>query len=133
MKKVAVKIGLELLIPINIIFLWILFKGIAENKISAITIGVIVMIFVNIIFFGIKYYFENEYLHIKSPFHNLKIDIQSITKIEKTSNLFSSPAPSIFGRVEVYYQNNSIVISPRNFDEFKNELLKMNPNIIVKE
>ena len=80
-----------------------------------------------------KYYFENEYLHIKSPFHNLKIDIQSITKIEKTSNLFSSPAPSIFGRVEVYYQNNSIVISPRNFDEFKNELLKMNPNIIVKE
>ena len=61
MKKVAVKIGLELLIPINIIFIWILFKGIAENKISAITIGVIVMIFVNIIFFGIKYYFENEF------------------------------------------------------------------------
>ena len=61
MKKVAVKIRLELLIPINITFLWILFKGIAENKISAITIGVIVMIFVNIIFFGIKYYFENEF------------------------------------------------------------------------
>ena len=73
MKKVAVKIGLELLIPINIIFLWILFKGIAENKISAITIGVIVMIFVNIIFFGIKYYFENECMELDLYRKNITI------------------------------------------------------------
>jgi hypothetical protein len=133
MKKIQTKIGIELLIPINILFVLGLYQGISKNDITAISISILVIIFVNIVLFGISYSIENDVLRIKRVFHNIKIDIKNITKIEKTWNLLSSPAPSIFGRVEIYYQKDSVVISPKNYEEFKNELLKINPNIIIKE
>ena len=133
MKKIQTKIGIELLIPINILFVLGLDQGISKNDITAISISILVIIFVNIVLFGISYSIENDVLRIKRVFHNIKIDIKNITKIEKTWNLLSSPAPSIFGRVEIYYQKDSVVISPKNYEEFKNELLKINPNIIIKE
>lgn len=84
--------------------------------------------------FSIKYKIDKEFLYIKnSIFGTTKIDIKEIHKIEKTWNLLSAPAPSIMGRIEIYYKDDSIVISPRDFDELKNELLRINPNITVKE
>lgn len=47
--------------------------------------------------------------------------------------MLSAPAPGIFGRVEIYYNNSIIVIAPGDFNQLKSELLKINPNITVKE
>ncbi|NML56365.1 PH domain-containing protein [Chryseobacterium cheonjiense] len=47
--------------------------------------------------------------------------------------MISSPAPSIMGRVEIYYQSGSIVISPKDFNDFERDLLAVNPGITVKK
>ena len=39
---------------------------------------------------------------------NLDIDIKSIHRIRKTYNLLASPAASIFGRIEVFYDNGKV-------------------------
>ena len=71
--------------------------------------------------------------HFRSFFFDEKQNGLSHRKNKKTWNLLSAPAPSIMGRIEIYYKDDSIVISPRDFDELKNELLRINPNITVKE
>jgi hypothetical protein len=77
---------------------------------------------------------DSEFLYIKnSIFGTTKIKIKEISKMEKTWNLISSPAPGIIGRVEIYFSSGSIIISPKDFNYFENELLKINPNITVKK
>lgn len=101
---------------------------------KALTSPIIIFGLVFGLCFSIKYKLDQEFFYIKnSIFGTTKIDVKEIYKIEKTWNLISAPAPSVIGRVEIYFKNNSIVISPKNFEEFKNELLKINPNINVKE
>ena len=78
---------------------------------------------------------DDKFLYIYLFFYLYKkIEIRRIYKIEKTWNLISSPAPSLTGRVEIYWPAyNSVVVSPKNFEDFKTELLKRNPDIEVKE
>lgn len=136
MKNIPVKIGWELLIPLNSIFIYAIIEGILNQKIEAIIFGLVILIFVNYILFSMKYFIDEEhFLCIKGGIFGMtKIPISDIYKIEKTWNPLSSPAPSIFGRVEIYWTKyNSIIISPKNFEDFKNEILKINPDIAVKE
>ena len=143
-KNIPVKIGWELLTIILIVLAFPIVgavKGInsesfGENKDSVFgfIIPVLALGFVLFLFFTIKYSIDSDTLYIKnSIFGTTKIKVSEIRKIEKTWNLISSPAPSLSGRVEIYYNNNSVVISPKNFEDFKNDLLKINPNIEVKE
>lgn len=134
-KNIAVKKGWELVIPLNIIFLYMLYAGFSERNLIAIAISVGILVLVNYIIFSISYRTDETYLYVKNVFFGTsKIEISKISKIEKTWNPLSSPAPSLFGRVAIYWpQNNYIIISPENFDAFKNELLSINPNIEVKE
>ncbi len=133
MKKIPVKIGWEMVIPLNILFLWILYNTNGESWEGVAIMGTTCLV-INYSFFSMQYSLDSEFLYIKAGmFGTKKIKIDEIKKIEKTWNLIASPAPSIYGRVEIYYGNKSIVISPKNFDEFKTELLKINKNITVKE
>jgi hypothetical protein len=62
---------------------------------------------------------------------NTKIDINAIRKINKTRNPISSPALSL-DRIEIIYNKfDSILISPKDKQAFVEELLKINPNIVV--
>ena len=81
---------------------------------------------------GTHYTITDTYLHIISkPFHNKKIAIASIKKIEVSRNLMSSPAPSL-DRIEIYYEKyNSIVISPKDKFQFMDDLKKINPAIVL--
>lgn len=136
MKNIPVKIGWELLIPLNLIFIFMIISGFTDEKISAVVTGFIILVFINYTFFSIRYCIdEQNFLHIKNGiFGTTKIPVNAIYKIEKTWNPLSSPAPSIFGRMEIYWKKyNYIIISPKDFNDFKNELLKINPNITVKE
>ncbi|ESU29539.1 DUF1200 protein [Flavobacterium limnosediminis JC2902] len=47
--------------------------------------------------------------------------------------MLNAPACSFTDRIEVLYnQSDSVVISPKEREEFIKELLKVNPNIQVK-
>jgi hypothetical protein len=134
MKNIPVKIGWELVIPILLIIAVSNFSAIKSESWKALIAPVLILGFVLIVIFGIRYRIDSQKLYIQnSIFGTTKININDISRIEKTWNPLSSPAPSIFGRVQIYYTNGSIIISPKNYEEFKNELLKINPNITVKE
>ncbi len=134
MKNIPVKIGWELLLFILIVIIFSTYQEILKLDWRALILPIIIFALVSGLCYSIKYKLDQEFFYVKnSIFGTTKIDVKDIYKIEKTRNLISSPAPSISGRVEIYFKNNSIVISPKNFEEFKNELLKINPNITVKE
>ena len=134
MKNIPVKIGWELVIPILLIIAVSNFSAIKSESWKALIAPVLILGFVLVGIFGIRYRIDSQKLYIQnSIFGTTKINIDDISRIEKTWNPLSSPAPSIFGRVQIYYTNGSIIISPKNYEEFKNELLKINPNITVKD
>lgn len=134
MKKIPVKYGIETFIIILLPFLFIISESISNEKFSGILVSFAVLVFVCWVIFGIQYFVDGQFLIIKNSFFGkTKIDINEITKVEKTSNMLSSPAPSLTGRIEIYYGNKSIVISPKFFEEFKNELLRINPTINFKD
>ena len=134
MKKIPVKYGIDTFIIILLPFLFIISESISNEKFSGILVSFAVLVFVCWVIFGIQYFVDGQLLIIKNSFFGkTKIDINEITKVEKTSNMLSSPAPSLTGRIEIYYGNKSIVISPKFFEEFKNELLRINPTINFKD
>ena len=134
MKKIPVKYGIDTFIIILLPFLFIISESISNEKFSGILVSFAVLVFVCWVIFGIQYFVDGQFLIIKNSFFGkTKIDINEITKVEKTSNMLSSPAPSLTGRIEIYYENKSIVISPKYFEEFKNELLRINPTINFKD
>ncbi len=134
MKNIPVRIGWELLLFVFVVMIFSTYQEILKLNWKALISPIIILGLVFGLCFSIKYKLDQEFFYIKnSIFRTTKIDVKEIYKIEKTWNLLSSPAPSVIGRVEIYFKNNSIVISPRNFEEFRSELLKINPNINVKE
>ena len=123
MKKIPVKYGIDTFIIILLPFLFIISESISNEKFSGILVSFAVLAFVCWVIFGIQYFVDGQFLIIKNSFFGkTKIDINEINKVEKTSNMLSSPAPSLTGRIEIYYGNKSIVISPKFFEEFKNEI-----------
>lgn len=132
MKIIPVKYGLEILLVVYGVFFFMVYQYYSEPKPVALIIMALYFIFVTICIFGIRYSIDNHILKINNGFFgSTNIDIRQIKKIEKTWNAIASPAPSLFGRVEIFYGNKSIVISPKNWEEFKQNLLSINPSIIV--
>jgi len=76
---------------------------------------------------------DNQELRLKAGFINdLTIPIESITKVHKTSSFLASPAAS-FDRIEVFYGKwNSVIISPKEKQQFIFALKKINPDIETK-
>lgn len=133
-KKIPVKIGWGMLLIVYGIAVPLLYYCFTDPILGGIIVTIFYIIFVSITIFGIKYWIEDRMLIIQNGFFGkTEINIESIYRIEKTWNAISSPAPSFTGRVEIYYPNNSIVISPKNFDEFKEEMLRINPEIEIRE
>lgn len=132
MKIIPVKYGVEILLVVYGAFFFMVYQYYSEPKPVALIIMALYFIFVTICIFGIRYSIDNHILKINNGFFgSTNIDIRQIKKIEKTWNAIASPAPSLFGRVEIFYGNKSIVISPKNWEEFKQNLLSINPSIIV--
>lgn len=129
---IPVKYGLEILLVVYGAFFFMVYQYYSDPKPVALIIMALYFIFVTICIFGIRYSIDNHILKINNGFFgSTNIDIRQIKKIEKTWNAIASPAPSLFGRVEIFYGNKSIVISPKNWEEFKQNLLSINPSIIV--
>lgn len=134
MKNIPVRIGWELLITTFLIVLLPISLDIKNGNWEILLVPCAIFGVILLLMFTILYKIDNEFLYVKnSIFGTTKIKISEIYKIEKTGNIISSPAPSIIGRVEIFFTNGSIIISPKNFSDLENELLKINPNITVKK
>lgn len=106
-----------------------LVDGILSEKYwLSIIILAIVVAFI-IVVKKLKYTIHDESLTI---FWTCKIDIHTIRKVYKTRNPISSPALSLDRLALVYNKYDEILISPEFQKEFIDELLKINPNIEVK-
>ena len=91
------KIGLELVIPLVLVFGTVLFLTISEKPDwIRITILLLAILFITHIFLTTNYTIEGDNLTIRSGFLiNKSIDIKTIKKISETNNPISSPAISI--------------------------------------
>lgn len=129
MKIYKSKIDWWLIILILILFGYPIVDGILSKEyVLSLVFGLILIVF----FFlskTIQYKIDGENLVIWKT----KIDIKTIRKIYKTNNPLSSPAMSLDRIAIVYNKFDEVLLSPKERDEFINELLKINPNIEVKK
>ena len=132
MKVYKSKIGIELVIPISVLFSWIIYTSVIEKKWMGLFIIILTSVFICYIFLSIKYTIEKENLHIKCGFLiNRNIDIKTIRKVSETYNPLSSPAGSI-DRLEIVYKTfDSILISPKDKKAFIEDLKRINPSIEI--
>ena len=128
------KIGLELAIPLIVVFGTVIFLTVFEKPgWLGFVILLLPVLFVVHIFMITIYTIENNKLTIKSGFlFNKTIDINTIKKITETNNPLSSPATSI-DRLEITYAKfDSVIISSKQKMEFINNIKALNPNVEIK-
>ncbi|WP_137790046.1 PH domain-containing protein [Bacillus sp. E(2018)] len=87
--------------------------------------------FISWLWFTTYYILEEKELIIKSGPINKKIPYREISSAHKTLNPISSPALSL-KRINITYQFGMALISPKNRDEFLQELSKRCPNATIK-
>ncbi|WP_421797887.1 PH domain-containing protein [Haliscomenobacter sp.] len=126
------KIGLELLLPILFILLSTSALMITSKSWLGLLIILAVLAFILHLFFNTHYTIEGHLLTVKSGFlYNSTIDIHTISKVSETNNLISSPAISL-DRLEIRYgSHNSVIISPKEKQDFLDQLLQINPKISI--
>lgn len=128
MKTYSSKIDWWLILIILGIFSYPIVEGIMTKQygLSITMISILIVIFW--MFSKIKYAIEGTMLIVWW----IKIDIHSIKRIYKTNNPLSSPALSLDRIAIVYNKYDEVLISPKLKKEFVEELLKINPTIIVE-
>ena len=134
MKVFKSKIGLELVIPLIIVFGTILFLTVYEKPSwLGLAILLLVLLFVVHIFMTTYYVINGNILTIKCGFlFNKTIKINAIKKISETSNPLSSPATSL-DRLEITFgEYDMVIISPKQKKEFIDEIVNLNPHVEVK-
>ena len=127
MKVFKSKIDWWLVVLVLFIFGYPIIDGILSKEyVLSLVFGLILLMFY-FLSKTIRYKIDSENLII----WNTKISIHSIRKIYRTNNPLSSPALSLDRIAVVYNTYDEVLISPREREEFIQELLKINPNIEV--
>ena len=132
-KRYKSKIGLELAIPLTLIFGTSLFIQLfVEQNLLAIAIVVLVIILIVHMFVTTHYTINGDILEIKCGFtFKETVDIKTIKSISETTTILSAPATSM-DRIEIQYGKfDSVVISPKKKLEFINDIVVINPAVVV--
>ena len=102
--------------------------GIRSSEVIPILIFSVILSIIIYWLLTMRYKIDDRFLTIYST----KIDIHRIKKIQKSKSLLSSPAFS-FDRIEISYNRADVILlSPKEREDFIQELLKINPDIEVK-
>ena len=94
--------------------------------ISFLTVPIALLLLV--LFFNIKYTLKDRALLVKNGFFTQSISLEYITHINPTNSVLSAPALSL-DRIEIKYKGGSIVISPKDKDEFYHVLQERIPSL----
>ena len=127
------KVGWELLLPIIIIYGFLIANSIDKASLLGFTILIGSFILLVVLFYSISYEVTDEVLTVISFFFIKKnILIKDITRIVESNNPISSPAASL-DRLEVYYgKYSSVIISPKDKMGFIAHLKRLSPSIQVE-
>lgn len=127
------KVGWELLLPIIIIYGFLIANSIDKASLLGFTILIGSLILLVVLFYSISYEVTSEVLTVISFFFIKKnILIKDITRIVESNNPISSPAASL-DRLEVYYgKYSSVIISPKDKMGFIAHLKRLSPSIQVE-
>lgn len=136
MKTFKSKFGFKVIIILTVLFLVIIaaiaYKGEPLNAIFTISgIFIVVLVFCVYLTISTEYIvMDSGILNVKcGVFYNKDFDVHKIKSISKSTNLVSSPAPSL-DRIELKYgQFDVLVISPKDKVEFAKELVRINSKI----
>lgn len=128
MKTFKSKIDWWLAGIIIVVFAYPIIDGILSKQYALSFTMLAVLGLIGIMFPKIKYVIDGNFLKIWW----IKVEIQTIRKIYKTRNPLSSPALSLDRIAIVYNKFDEVLISPKNKKEFIDELLKINPDIVVE-
>lgn len=130
--KYKSKIGLELIILAYLPFISLFYFVYKEFNLVGTIVICVLFFFITYLLFSTIYTFDSnsKKLVIQSGFiFHKKIDIEHIKVINKSRSWISSPALSI-NRIEISYNTyDSVLISPKNREQFIQELQQINPNI----
>jgi uncharacterized membrane protein YdbT with pleckstrin-like domain len=132
------KIGLSFAIPLALsLVLPLVIMVMNRIWVGVIIIGVValfVVLFVAYLFTNTYYEItDSNKLTIKAGFLiNIEIDINSIQSVEPTKSMLAAPALSLDRLKICYNKYSSVIISPKEKDDFIRQLKMINPNIIVK-
>lgn len=126
MKTYRTRISIILLLIIAAIFLAPIFLYIREPKTGGLITIILTFALVLAIIFSCKYVIDGETLKVYYFFGIHKdIPIKSIKDITPSRNPISSPAASL-KRIAIHYGDNDVIlISPRNQDEFIEQINKI--------
>jgi len=83
-------------------------------------------------FFGTKYTLTDSQLYVDSGLSTQKIELTDITHITPTRSMVSAPALSL-DRLKIAYQNEAVLISPKDKSHFYQEIQARNPKIVIGE
>lgn len=93
---------------------------------------VLCLLFIVFISKSTRYIIAENQLIVKCMFIvNDRIEISKIRKIEKTNSVLSSPALSLDRIAIKFNKYDEVYISPKERQNFLNDLLQINPNIEV--
>lgn len=123
-----------LFVPVWILLVAAVISIVYSGQIVAIGLMVVVVFAIVLpIFLNTNYTISEQLLKVRcGVILRQDIPISSITRIEKTGTILSSPALSIKDRIEVFYgKYDSVIISPERRAEFIADLLRINPTILV--
>src|SRR3569833_2148605 len=105
-----------------------LFSMLYEGVLAGVFIAAAVIVFLIYLYFATSYIIDGDKLIIKVGFLGSRIiPVMSITSIESTGSLFSGPAFSINGRLQLNAGGNTVVISPQRPGAFCADLQEINP------
>ncbi|WP_201579254.1 PH domain-containing protein [Psychrobacter sp. Pi2-52] len=113
--------------------LWQWQRGAHKSFIQTILMTVILIPFAALMlipFFGTEYILTNDQLQVDSGFSVQKIEITDITYITPTRSMSSAPALSL-DRIKISYQDEEILISPKDKSRFYREIQARNPRIVI--
>jgi hypothetical protein len=128
MKTYRSKIDWWLILIILGIFSYPIVEGIMTKQYGLSITMISILFFIFWMFSKIKYVIDGTILIVWW----IKIDIHSIKRIYKTNNPMSSPALSLDRIALVYNKYDEVLISPKLKKQFVDELLKINPSIVVE-
>ncbi|MCV9926090.1 PH domain-containing protein [Flavobacterium sp. LS1R49] len=133
MKKYKSKIDTPLIVFLSIIFIPSLFKMLYDKDWYVASFMTLAILFILHLFSTTYYIITENNLIVKSGFLvSITVDIRNIKKMSETNTLLSSPALS-FDRLEVLYNKfDTVVISPKDKQEFIQTLKNINPEIEIK-
>jgi hypothetical protein len=129
MKIYKSKVDWWLVLLVAGIFGYPIMDGILTHDyfLSVLFSGILLVLF--LLSKAVTYKIEGENLII----WHTNIEIKSIRKIYRTNNPLSSPALSLDRLAIVYNKFDEILISPKERNEFIDELLKINPSIEIQD